>query len=128
MIQVKRVKRTHKGRSRPRDRAHMRTARNHKSDTSILRRERIELIEREFKTIQGLIRRRHRRRRRFTGKTCRAHHRLHDAHMQHDFRSCPFSTFVQPFFYVFIKHSRCVKSPTLDFYRFLSETGRLVHE
>lgn len=46
-----------------RDRAHVLAARNHKSDTSILRRERIEHIEREFKTIQGLIRRRHRRRR-----------------------------------------------------------------
>jgi len=96
VIQVKRVKRTHKGHSRPRDQAHVRAARNHKSDTSILRRERIELIERELKTIQGLIRR-HRRRHRvsfLTGKTCRAHHRLHDTHMQHNFRSCPFSTFL----------------------------------
>lgn len=61
-----------------RDRAHVRAARNHKSDTSILRRERIEHIEREFKTIQGLIRRRHRRRRVvsfLTGKTCCVHHR-----------------------------------------------------
>lgn len=45
-----------------RGQAHVRAARNHKSDTSILRRERIERIEREFKTIQGLIRRRRRRR------------------------------------------------------------------
>jgi len=123
VIQVKRVKRTHKGRSRPRDQAHVRAARNHKSDTSILRRERIELIEREFKTIQGLIRRRHRRRSfHFSpGKPVARNHRLH---------RCAYATrFPQlPFFYIFTKHTRCVKSPTLDFCRFLSATGRLVHK
>lgn len=90
VIQVKRVKRADKGHplALVRSRAHMRAARNHKSDISILRRERIESIEREFKTIQGLI---------FVfvspGKLAlpRAPPTVHSAHSVHawySFRSC----------------------------------------
>lgn len=83
-----------------RDRAHVRAARNHKSDTSILRRERIECIEREFKTIQGLIRRRHRRCRRFS------FHRenLSRAPPMRICNAVSAAAVAQPFFYIFTKH------------------------
>lgn len=97
-----------------RDRAHVLAARNHKSDTSILRRERIEHIEREFKTIQGLIRHRHRRHRLVSYRE-----NLSRAPSTARCTYAHAAAVAQPFFYIFTKHTRCAIEITsiVDFRR-----------
>lgn len=125
VIQVKRVKRTHKGRLRPRATGHMcsqhaiikATLRSCAENESNILKENSRRFKGWFVVVIVAVVSF------LTGKTCRVHHRLHDAHMQRDFRSCRCAAL-----FLHFHQAHLVRDWNYQHRRFSPETGRLVRE